>query len=780
MKKIKLFLIILLTPCLAVAQNIVNSVHGYKPAPGQHINIESLGTPQAAEDMLTEVGKTVSLGSFGGYLVLGFENACTNDTGNPYGVDFTIFGNSFEGSSEPGVVWVMKDENQNGEADDTWYEIKGSQHFQSGTKQNYRVTYFKPETGGVLWEDNLGASGLLKANSYNTQGYYPTTAYFPGYPQDSVVFEGTLLEPAVDSSDPSQIVIKALDFGYADVHARIQGVDLTVPDNPYTTEVEGAGGDPIDISWAVGANGGYVDLDTIHFIKIATGNLSNVGWLGEISTDVAYVVDVDKNTEITGENELLVIYQHGPRLIVGDTLQLETNYFVGGKVKTASFTFRSQDAGVASVDPSGAIFAGSTGVTEIYVSSNGKTKSTEIEVVAPDSIEVLSDFSSVYVGDTILLEANIYDNNGDKMYTEIQFGLETPAAGNIVEIGDGSYFVAAEEGNATLSFKAGEFKKTISFKILSESDLIYVYFAAKNETENIVPLQKIEVGLSDFNCFVDNRANDYSALGHHTIAHAIVAGLQKTDVGFVFRDDENPGEGLYLYSVEKEGEFTYGWGGKTSPEAFAKAWVTHVNNGQYLNDFGGLELADGDTVILYHTSNIINSWYFTQMIPDKDSANVNDNVEIYLEQSTCTFSGGSITESTLSPILSQEIIADGISYYSDEKGETSVLISKMPPLTIFSGNDAVLISKKVITSSHELTDQGIQVYPNPVEKELMVSGSGLSGKQMCIFNLNGESVWSELAPTSVQSIDVQDFPPGVYVLKILGGTDVKTFKFIKE
>ena len=66
----------------------------------------------------------VSLGGFGGYVVVGFDHSIDNKVGE---YDFGITGNSFAGSSEPGIVWVMQDENGNGLPDDTWYELKGSE-----------------------------------------------------------------------------------------------------------------------------------------------------------------------------------------------------------------------------------------------------------------------------------------------------------------------------------------------------------------------------------------------------------------------------------------------------------------------------------------------------------------------------------------------------------------------------------------------------------------------------------------------------------------------------
>ena len=71
----------------------------------------------------------------------------------------------------------------------------------------------------------------------------PSSLYFEGYPKDSVVFEGTMLQPGFYENSLGQIVIAPLAFGYADNLPTNNYGDFSVPDNPYTQEVvEGGGG----------------------------------------------------------------------------------------------------------------------------------------------------------------------------------------------------------------------------------------------------------------------------------------------------------------------------------------------------------------------------------------------------------------------------------------------------------------------------------------------------------------------------------------------------------
>ena len=96
-------------------------------------------------------GGTLSLGSFGGYVIYGFDQPIMNNPKNPYGVDFTIKGNSFVANiygvwTEPGAVQVCQDLNGNGVPDpeEPWYELAGSDYWLSTTKRNARMTYYNP------------------------------------------------------------------------------------------------------------------------------------------------------------------------------------------------------------------------------------------------------------------------------------------------------------------------------------------------------------------------------------------------------------------------------------------------------------------------------------------------------------------------------------------------------------------------------------------------------------------------------------------------------------
>jgi hypothetical protein len=199
----------------------ISRIIEYKPAPGQFVNQDGIGTPAAAENIVGGLNGMVSLGGFGGYIIVGFDHTILNDPDNPYGVDFTIVGNAIPNSSEPGIVMVMRGADGNGMPDPNgvWYELKGSNHDLPSTVKNDTITYKNPKlnvAADVPWTDNTGKSGFLKKVTEHQQPYYPLPEIFPDYPQDEVTFTGTLLDVGMDESNPKSIRLPAMAYGYAD------------------------------------------------------------------------------------------------------------------------------------------------------------------------------------------------------------------------------------------------------------------------------------------------------------------------------------------------------------------------------------------------------------------------------------------------------------------------------------------------------------------------------------------------------------------------------------
>lgn len=77
------------------------------------------------------------------------------------------------------MVWVMQDVNGNGEPDDEWYELRGSETGKEGTVSGYAVTYYRPAGRGmdVQWTDSEGRSGTVeyRGEFHDQDFYYPVS-----------------------------------------------------------------------------------------------------------------------------------------------------------------------------------------------------------------------------------------------------------------------------------------------------------------------------------------------------------------------------------------------------------------------------------------------------------------------------------------------------------------------------------------------------------------------------------------------------------------------------
>lgn len=285
----------------------ITKVLEYRPAPGQFVNTmptyEEGDTQETMnEKVLNAIGNNkegmITLGGYGGYVTVGFDHTIRNAKDAN---DFLVLGNAFENSSsEPGIIQVAYDVNKNGQPDEEeWFEIAGSAHQapkhelwyeqakQAGniveTYLDYSITYKKPakepttneeKATYIYWEDNQGKKGYkVMNNTYHSQPYYPQWIK-----EGQLTFTGTCLPQNGINKGTEQVpyfVLSSFKYGYAD---------------NYPNDAAEAG---IDIDWAVDKNGKPANLPGVDFIKIYTGVNQENGWLGENSTEVCGVTDLN-------------------------------------------------------------------------------------------------------------------------------------------------------------------------------------------------------------------------------------------------------------------------------------------------------------------------------------------------------------------------------------------------------------------------------------------------------------------------------------------------------
>lgn len=333
----------------------------YVPAPGQFVNIipefeegdsyEAILEKATGEICGDKNPGMISLGAFGGYVVVAFDHPVANVAGD---YDFKIYGNALisdrdnrGGSAEPGIVMVSEDVNKNGLPDDPWYELAGSEFNNSGAQKGFTITYFRPDPDRAVNADpdpddkaitdrtyiryttnRPGReTGYVQRNSFHTQSYWPEWV-----DAESLEFAGTRLPDNyvnLGSGDEDYFVSRYYDYGYAD----------NLPNN------EDLG---FKLEWAVNPDGTPANIRGAHFIKIYTAVNQECGWIGESSTeitggedlhpDAVYTPDSGVKDIVTDEARVVVVGVRNGSLIVRSTLDTAAEiYSIDGR-KAADMT----------------------------------------------------------------------------------------------------------------------------------------------------------------------------------------------------------------------------------------------------------------------------------------------------------------------------------------------------------------------------------------------------------------------------------------------------------
>lgn len=307
----------------------------YLPAPGQRVNISpwkiaenSLGTPRGGGTQTPNNDEVVTLGGFGGQIVLAFDHDVENNPANPMGLDAIVFSNALWYDGDPNLHWaefatieIMSELNDNNipgnDPGEQWYIIPGSclsdadtwrtQHWARGTINGY------PAYTG--WPDDYNTSAYELFPQYQDIGTPPTSTW-------------VFINPNSEDADPSNDYLEgwwgyaeytptlllgdrnADDFNnaYSDAPNMPPELFYTIPDDPYTVGISAGsgGGDAFDISWAVDpCTWQPANLQTFRYIRLTTAvDIRQLGVLGEISAEIDAVADVRLYGDINGDNKV--------------------------------------------------------------------------------------------------------------------------------------------------------------------------------------------------------------------------------------------------------------------------------------------------------------------------------------------------------------------------------------------------------------------------------------------------------------------------------------------
>jgi hypothetical protein len=310
------------------------------PAPGQwihHPNFKNPDNALGAPDGVTSlpaVLSVVSLGGFGGQIVLAFDHDVEDNPANPMGLDAIVFSNAFLAENNAQWHWaefatieIMPELNGNNtpgdDPNEKWYLIAGSHLFDPNS---YRITSWSRSDFPL--PDEL----LMHYPNYTSwPDYYETGAH--ELEPDFQVINGqiVLVNPNYDDEDPNNDSQEGY-WGYAeymptvligdrdannnneeegDVNDMLPELFYTNPDDPMTVGITAGsgGGDAFDIAWAVDESTWLpATLNSFRYIRITTAvDLyfdDDLYGLGEISAEIDAVADVRPMGDIDGDNDV--------------------------------------------------------------------------------------------------------------------------------------------------------------------------------------------------------------------------------------------------------------------------------------------------------------------------------------------------------------------------------------------------------------------------------------------------------------------------------------------
>ena len=164
---------------------------------------------------------------------------------------------------------MSQDTNENGLADDEWFELRGSESEKDTTLHNYAITYSRADDEQkIAWRDSIGKKGVIERNNAHTQDYFPAWVTAGEY-----TLSGTLLPDNSEWSEKNQEwVLHAFEWGYAD---NFSAIDLATDR-----------ANRFRISDACTTSGEPANLPQIDFVKVqsATNVIHTI--IGEVSTEV--------------------------------------------------------------------------------------------------------------------------------------------------------------------------------------------------------------------------------------------------------------------------------------------------------------------------------------------------------------------------------------------------------------------------------------------------------------------------------------------------------------
>jgi hypothetical protein len=192
----------------------------------------------------------------------------------------------------------------------------------------------------------------------------------------------------------------------------------------------------------------------------------------------------------------------------------------------------------------------------------------------------------------------------------------------------------------------------------------------------------------------------------------------------------------------------------------------------------------GDTVVLRNDTAYRNCWALYKM----EVSQSNDTI-IWLQSDTGSVAG-CLCYFNLSVTIDSLHTGHYFlkAYFESLEGDT----------TCFIGFIEFDITKQNTYSSHKIINQGqsdcfpvginesqkngnqdLFIYPNPTSDFINILTKDNSNKEIHIFDIKGHKISRFQSNEKTNTIDVSDFPPGIYFIKVLSNKQIHNAKFCK-
>ncbi len=165
-----------------------------------------------------------------------------------------------------------------------------------------------------------------------------------------------------------------------------------------------------------------------------------------------------------------------------------------------------------------------------------------------------------------------------------------------------------------------------------------------------------------------------------------------------------------------------------------------------------------------------------------DTAYVVDTItyEHYLYDSVRTFHLRPVGSSYFGPFLLYESIGAECGFYGGHPGFEGAYETVLTSYCVGTDSACGFICITGV-GINDVALPTIYVYPNPMENKLVVETSSVSSLSISVSDVLGREILQRDLPNATNTIDVKDFPSGIYYYQLMSGTVlVKSGKTVKE